>query len=282
MRFHIFRYQIIPLERNQQVDFFSGITSIEELIEKKNEFFADSLGTVKVDNGKSEMNKLVLFSDLDSFVLKMNVSRSKKIETKDFKTQVIPSWPSILVIVLNNKEQQLILVQEKLEAFQKAKSVVKAIEKSVNENLKAKNLVVKTENLFKLDEFWDIIRPYKGKIKRIKFELITPNMSNISKTLADDLKNFAKESNAAQTNLSIQASQGMSLDVIDSNKYFDGLADYASKGGGNVSVKIAGLRKEITTSAGSRTIEIKDAEIVGQASPELLQIVKLVLSNENV
>lgn len=282
MRFHIFRYQIIPLERNHPIDVISGISSIEELLEKKNQFFSESLVAIKIDRGKSEMNKLILFSDEDSFLLRMNVSRSKKIETKDFKTQVISSWPSIYVIILNHKEQQLILVQEKPEAFQQAESLVKAIEKSLNENLKLKNLIVRTKSLFKVEEFWNIVKPHYGKIRRIRFELITPNMSNISQTLAEDLKKFAKDSNASQTNLAIQASPGMSLDVVDDNKYLDGLAQYASKGGGNVSVKISGIKKEITTATGSRTIEVEDAEITGKTGQEIIGIIKSILSVENV
>lgn len=40
--------------------------------------------------------------------------------------------------------------------------------------------------------------------------------------------------------------------------------DYASKGGGDIAIKIQGLRKEVRTSSSVKTIEIENFEIQGE------------------
>ncbi|ROP11028.1 hypothetical protein EDB60_11980 [Vibrio crassostreae] len=41
--FELFRYQILPIDRYFQGDFFNGVHSVEELIAQKNHFFAEAL-----------------------------------------------------------------------------------------------------------------------------------------------------------------------------------------------------------------------------------------------
>jgi hypothetical protein len=57
---------------------------------------------------------------------------------------------------------------------------------------------------------------------------------------------------------------GSALAVETSNPLINGCVDYASKGGGDIAIKLQGLRKEVRTSTSVKTIEIENLEIQGE------------------
>lgn len=110
----------------------------------------------------------------------------------------------------------------------------------------------------------------------MEFELVTPNMASISKALPEDLRAFAKKTNAVKSKLTLEADPDSALVLEKDDKTVEGLASYTSEGGGNISISLSGLKKKINTSTTVKEIEIGDAKLEGSAE-EIAQILKSLM-----
>lgn len=66
--FHLYRYQILPISREIQQDFIEGISDINDLLEKKNEIFWNSLSHVHKFESRTELSQKRIYFE-DSFAL---------------------------------------------------------------------------------------------------------------------------------------------------------------------------------------------------------------------
>jgi hypothetical protein len=118
--------------------------------------------------------------------------------------------------------------------------------------------------LFEKHVFWDLIKANVGKVQEIVFEIITPNMANISGTLPDNLKDFARATNALRSKIEISSEKSNALKIDENNTTIAVLVDYSSEGGGDISIKINGLKKKIHTSKTVREVAIDEASLIGE------------------
>jgi hypothetical protein len=269
IRFNLYRFQIIPKDRHFQGNLFDDINTIEDLINKKNEIFFRVIKNLGQLKRKSRLIKTsIVFQSDETIIYKFAPKKHITVETKDFKDEKVEDWPSFHVFFWNKPDKQLIAIEEKTKAFQKTTTVNNILMEYVNEKLEEKNLTLFSEPIFQKEDFWNIILAHKQKILDIKFDLITPNMSNISHVLSEDLKSLAKDTNTQKTSLHLFANKHTTLDIDESNSYIDDIASYASRGGGNISIKIKGLKKRKHTSDSIETLEIDDIELNSKESVE--------------
>jgi hypothetical protein len=277
-RFEIYRYQILPVDRYFQGELFGNIQSIEELIEVKNEVFQEAINGLKaVSTKKTEIIVRRLGAAGSLSIFRLGANRSIVRETEEFTEEELDNWPSFLIGVWNDPEKQLLIIEERREAFQHTSAVANAFENALSRRLASKQLAVYVEPLFKEEEFWKIAERYRGKITDVKFELITPNMSNISDALSEDLKDLAKSSNTAKTNLQIKAPDDSVLNLEGADRAVRDLVAYSSEGGGNISVKAKGVARRIQTAETKEHIEIDELEIQAHSAEEIAETMKALL-----
>ncbi|MBC8798486.1 hypothetical protein H0S63_22150 [Shewanella algae] len=275
--FELFRYQLLPIDRFLQGNLLTGVGSIDELISRKNEFFSEAIsGTKNFSDKRHETITKKLYEKDDFFLLRIAHNRSIHRETKDFRDEVIDNWPSILVAIWNHPEKQFIAVQRRSTAFSSCEVVVKMIVNSLSPQLGHHHLRAIHEPLFEKQQFWSLLHQYEGRIKSVEFEIITPNMANISGSLSDDLKDFAKATNSARNKLKIESDPEAPLHLEESNRTLQGLVNYSSEGGGNISLKIDGVKKTYHTSKTVKEIQLGDMEIQGNAE-EVASVIKELL-----
>ena len=276
-QFELYRYQLLPIDRYLQVDFLSGISSIEELISKKNELFNSALSEVDhFANSRIETATKCLYSKNDFFLFRIAANRSLHRETKEFKEEYIDNWPSVLVAIWNNPEIQMVAIQRRTTAFSSTEAVVKLILETLRLPLSNFHLRAIYEPIVERKVFWDIVEKYKGKIQKLEFEFITPNMANISGNLPENLKEFAKATNSVKNKIDIESDSESNLHIEKNNSTISALSDYASDGGGNVAIKVSGLSKKINTSKTVKHIEISEMELQGTAE-EVADILKEIM-----
>lgn len=101
-------------------------------------------------------------------------------------------------------------------------------------------------------------------------------MANISGSLSDDLKDFAKATNSARNKLKIESDPEAPLHLEEDNRTLQGLVNYSSEGGGNISLKIDGVKKIYHTSKTVKEIQLGDMEMQGNAEEVALVIKELL------
>lgn len=275
--FQIFRYQLLPIDRYLQGDLFLGVTTIDELIQRKNEFFSDALNNCHTFDDKRHftVTKRVYTED-DFNIFRIALNKKIRRETIDFSDETLDNWPDIIVALWNRPDKQFIAVQKRNQAFSSCEVVVKMILDCISKRLSQYHLRAIHEPLFEKNTFWDLLGEHRGKIRSVKFDIITPNMANISKTLSDDLKQFSKLTNATRNSLKIEADPESSLHLEKDNENLNSLVDYTSEGGGSISVKIDGIHKTINTGDTIKEIEIGDIQMSG-STYDIAKILKELL-----
>lgn len=260
--FKVYRYQLLPIDRHTD-DLYDGLTAAQ-LIERKNSIFAKTIPFVRTHRHRgSDLSVRLESSASDAFVLSIASRRALTRETPDFRIEQIENWPHVTTIILNRPDEQYIVVQDRPAAFANTDTVVKLIESATRASLQRSGLRLHTERVFSKSHFWQLVREFQDKITWIEFEFVTPNMANISNTLSDTLKELAKGTNSSQSNLQLRSDPAAALDLDPSDQTVQGLVDYTSEGGGDISIKIKGLRKKIQTSRSIREIELDDLQLSG-------------------
>lgn len=276
-QFELYRYQLLPIDRYLQGDLWSGIDSIEDLLQKKNDIFNSALQEVDhFYNSRTETATKRLYIGNNFFLFRIAANRSLHRETKEFKEEYIDNWPSVLVAIWNDPEVQMIAVQRRTTAFSSTEAVVKLIIETIYASLAHFHLRAIYEPIVERKVFWDIVEKYEGKIQKLEFEFITPNMANISGNLPENLKEFAKATNSVKNKLNIESDKESNLHIEKNNETISSLADYTSDGGGNVAIKVVGLSKKIHTSKTVKHVEISEMQLQGTAE-EVASILKEIM-----
>lgn len=276
MAFDLFRYQILPIDRRHQEDLFEE--PLDLLLARKNELFFDALISVqKYSLAKVRIKYAVIAEGHDFIFYRFAVNRSLTRETENFKEEQISNWPSFYVFVWNDPRKQYIAVQVKRNAFQDTSAVARLLINGVNKFLHSKHLRTHFESLFDDCVFWEIVDSNEGKIREIMFDIVTPNMSNISRSLSEELKTFAMETNAVTTKVALKADDESSIIADPNNRQLEGLVEYASRGGGNISMKFRGIRKRHFMNETKKQLEIDELDINSESGENIVKLLKDLL-----
>lgn len=274
--FELYRYQLLPISQHQQ-DLFHQRLTADEIRARKNEFLDLALANLPTFRHRGlEIRHKVMFHENEWFVFKVGAHKSVDRDTEDFRKERIESWPNVTVLIHNDPDTQVIAVSRNQRAFSTTKSVAKLIERSLTPPLRSYGLTIQIREQFEKTNFWSVLKEYPGRISRVRFEMVAPNMANISCALKVDLRQLNRESNCQQTDLTLQAAPGAALEISEQNELINGCVEYSSQGGGDIAIKILGLKKEVRTSTTVKSVEM-DELFLQAPSNDLLGVVKALL-----
>ena len=274
--FRAYRYQLLPLDRNETKDLYHD-HSAEEIVARKNHFFAEALTHLpKATHKRVEINISIEAIGQELFKIQLAPSRPLTRETHDYRREKVENWPHIEAYILNNPDDQLLIIQDRATAFANTDTVANIILRGTRGGLDRIGLSLQIEPLFDEAYFWNLVSQYSNKITWVEFEFITPNMANISKTLANTLKSLGKETNAVREQLTLRSDPSSSLDISHENATIKGLVEYTSQGAGDIKLKIKGIRKRFQTSNTRREVHLSGIEITAGAN-EIAEIIREAL-----
>lgn len=275
--FHLFRYQILPISLAIQlelgIDEEYPIESLDDLLARKNEFFMAALEeTEKFRFHRAETIRRVEGQIGSFFVLRLGAARGVTVVTREFTEAEIEDWPNVLIIFNNDPGVQKTAIQLNPRAFYRTTTVANILERNLNEHLRQRQLAVRFNPIFEESYFWDIVAQHRGKITQAEFEMVSPNLPEISGALSLDLEELHRRTNTQETNLRLKSDPESSLTIKPDDEFIQGLVGYASKGGGNISVKVRGIRRRIQTTRGITEHSIDEVNIEGASTEEVVQL----------
>lgn len=263
--YDLYRYQLLPAPEFQS-DLFEGraLTS-EELRSQKNGLFFTALDEIPdFSHRRFETTKRILFKSDAVVIFKIGIQKTVDRDTKELTKEKVESWPNVTVIVDNSPDIQGIAVSRNPRAFSSTRVLIEHLSRVIGSRLKVKGLTIEIREQFNSADFWTVVNENEGKVQRIRFEMVSPNMANISGVLEVDLRRLNRDTHAQRVDIELSAPSGSALAIETGNPLINGCVDYASQGGGDIAIKIQGLRKEIRTSTSVKTIEIENLEIEGE------------------
>lgn len=233
-RFEYYRYQLVPMQYSQ-LTIDNVPHTVEAIKKKKNEFFAMILenGNISFGNSK-DCEKKIIYHENDKYLLLLS-NNHKVPYYDDFNRKTIKSDPYAIIAIDNDPHQQIIAIKNSRNAFTSSNSIVRIFSETFNRELSYYNLNIHIEAISKLNSFWKEVSLHNREVIKLKFELIKPNMSNISNTFAGELRELVDQTNSHKTNLNLESSaNGYLEDINEKNKRLTGIMNYVSEGGGSL------------------------------------------------
>ncbi|MDP4207275.1 MAG: hypothetical protein Q8928_00545 [Bacteroidota bacterium] len=245
--FEVFRYQLV-VDKVLQLNMYD-YKSAEDIRADKNKILQKLItdDTFKFYNSQSEIYSKLLHTNGTLSYFRLGVKRNTKVFKKDFSEDYIENYPNIIVAINNDPNVQKIAIQSNTHAFQDCNTVSHIIQKTIDPKIKKSNLSFFVEPLFDKQEFWNLIKKYPKQVKQVTFNLISPNLANISKNLKLDLKSLYEDTNTLKTKVELNADEESYLDIKENSTFVNSLVDYSADGGGNIQMRVKGIRKALHT-----------------------------------
>ncbi len=270
IEFELFRYQLLPVTTHVIEDMFHEIKSTDDVRRNKNKFFWEIMSKFpKLTHRAIELNQKLILSEDPWIAFKLAAHKSLERNNENFRKEQIENWPYVTVLINNDPDIQIIAVSKNRRAFTSGGVIASLIRESLSKHLLHYQLSMHVEAIFDKSEFWNIVKQFEGKITNVRFELISPNMANISKALELDLKQLNKDTNSHKTVLELNSPEGARLEIKKTNKNINGLVEYSSEGGGDISFKISGYKKRVHTSRSVSIIDIDEITVDNLTSEKL-------------
>jgi hypothetical protein len=259
--YELFRFQLLPISQHQQ-ELFSKTFTVEEIRARKNEFLNEVLAKLpEFLHPRTEVRHKIERHEEELFIFKLSAHRKLDRYTEEFVLERLETWPNVTVVIDNAPDRQAIGISRNTLAFSSGHVVANLLERTLNGPLAEYGLTIQIQEQFAKNNFWEIIDRYRGRVKRVRFEMVSPNMANISHVLKVDLRQLNRDSNSQRTSIELQAVDGASLELSPNNPLIAGCVEYASLGGGDIAIKVTGLKKEIRTSTSVSTVAIDNLEM---------------------
>lgn len=257
--FQVFRYQLV-VDKAIQLDIEGKYHTPEQIRAAKNDIFQDLISHDKFhfQSSKSEITSKLMYTDANLSYFKVGVKRKLKHIKQDFTEDYIENYPNIIIAVNNDPNVQKIAIQSNTHAFKDSHIVSRFVEESLGRKLKPKNLSFYIEPIFDRKEFWEMVKRYQKRISQLTFDLVSPNLANISKNLTLDLKQLYEDTNTHKTKVELNADNGNYLEINSESPFVNGLVNYAAEGGGDIAMKVNGIRGKLHTAQSVKDFDIDE------------------------
>lgn len=188
-----------------------------------------------------------------------------------FKTREIEDWPGCDIFInLSNehntgetaKKGQLLLVQVNNVDMKYRVSILQKLASAINRDIQKYGYFL-TINSIPSEKtlFWNVVKENEGKIQKITFSYIPPNLLDLKSSLEEDLRSVAGEFNSTKVQISMENNDG-NLTLSENNKLLKESAEYVDLGAGTFKLHFKGnKRKAVSSDDSIKTESFIDPEI---------------------
>jgi hypothetical protein len=201
----------------------------------------------------------------DIFVLKLGRQKVLPRQSPKLESDYVDNYPNTTIAINNKPDQQIIAISQNRQAFSSTKVVAKILEVNLNNILREAALEAVVAPILEENVFWDLVGDHENELTQLRFELIKPNMANISGAFKKEIRQLSDSTNSLRTVVELNAPDGSALENIDKgNPFINDLVHYSALGGAtNISMKVKKLKKRIQAGDTIKEVEIEEAEFGG-------------------
>jgi hypothetical protein len=271
--FVTFRYQLV-VDKSLPINMFEKYETAEQIRADKNNIFQRVLtgDNFEFKGGNSQLTSKFLYTDNVMSYYRLGVKRTTTLYSQDLLAHSEDNYPNFIIAFNNDPTIQKIAIQSNTSAFKEVNTVSNIIQETLEAQLKPFNLSFYAEPIYDKQEFWNIVRKYPKKITQLTFDLISPNMANITKNLQLNLKQLYEDTNTHKTKVELNADKESYLDIKPESKFVNSLVDYSADGGGNIYMRVSGVRKLLHTAQSPEEFNIDKLLLDGEIDLEKMNI----------
>jgi hypothetical protein len=263
-RFYIYRYQLLARIDPEKPQFVymtpeKNYTNVEDLRKDKNKIFFKMINKIEFKWFRAEISHEIVYTDEETCLIRLAVNRPTVLRTEDFKSVSTNDWPWIYIFIDNNPEKQFLVIEINSDAWDSPDITINMLSRNINEFLNRYYLLAEIEPLIEKNAFWEFVEKHKGQIKIIEFDMVSPNMSNISEKSNWPLREIRDQYNATRQKVRLENS--VTSIVVQKDELIESMADYSADGGGKTRFKIKGFRGYKSLSDDKISIEFEDLDI---------------------
>lgn len=278
--FHIYRFQVLPIDR-RQLSLFDKNVTIEELRANKNKHFWEVFEKLLAEKFVYEHHILksrTLYKDNNILIFQLAINRGRvPVEMPDFTEERFDNYPNFIVGVNNDPKLQYIFIEREYKAFRHTHIAANMLQENLNRELLSFHLHTEVNALFSTSEFWELVEKYPN-IYRAEFEMVAPNLADIHGALEDSLRKWFPATNSQKIEVSMSSDKQASLELKKGAEPTTSFVNYASKGGGNITVKAKELKYKLSTKDSVTQVVCKDLQIDADGAvrnlDELIELLK--------
>ncbi len=255
--FEVFRYQLV-VDKTLPINLFQKYETADQVRADKNNIFQQVVAKdgFQFKGSNSELTSKFLYTDGTMSYFRLGVKRSTTLYSKDLSPHSEDNYPNIIIAFNNDPTVQKIAIQTNTVAFKQTNIVSNIIQETFENELKDYNLSFYTEPIYDTQEFWNLVKKYPKQIKQLTFDLISPNMANITKNLQLNLKQLYEDTNTHKTKVELNADNESYLEIKEESKFVNSLVKYSADGGGNIFMRVAGKSKLLHTAQSPEEFDI--------------------------
>ena len=246
------------MDKTLPINLFQKYETADQVRADKNNIFQQVVAKEDFNfkGSNSELTSKFLYTDGTMSYFRLGVKRSTTLYSKDLSPHSEENYPNIIIAFNNDPTVQKIAIQTNTAAFKETNIVSNIIQETLENELKDYNLSFYTEPIYDTQEFWNLVKKYPKQIKQLTFDLISPNMANITKNLQLNLKQLYEDTNTHKTKVELNADNESYLEIKEESKFVNSLVKYSADGGGNIFMKVAGKRKLLHTAQSPEEFDI--------------------------
>lgn len=161
------------------------------------------------------------------------------------------SWKAAVMVIdtSHHEDGQKISFQCRSEVG-KPKSILKSMANELNSRHKGRGYHMEIEPIFDASSFWDFVKENNGKITRISFTFVAPNMFGSIDSISREMKEFRDEERAQRIRIELSSENGLNAET----EKIKNSVDYVAKGGGKITA--ATHKKKFNSTVSEKDVSI--------------------------
>lgn len=189
----------------------------------------------------------------------VNVEHSPE---ENFQIEAVESWPNVPIIINTSDDpeigQSIAIELDKAIFRSPIVQLKKLVEELAHRSIRIKGYEIALHPITEIQDFWDVIKNYKGNIHALTFEFSAPNLFKTNDSLNDELRNAEDTFGMTNASIKLENSEG-ALNVPEDNKFVEQGLKYITDGGGEYRIQVKNKRT-ITSSESIRSTVIDETE----------------------
>ena len=198
------------------------------------------------------------------------IARENEPPEENLKDTKRPAWIASMIFIdpTYHEDGQKIAIEAQLKIGSPI-AILKSLSQKLNDVRPTHKFLIEVNSIIEASDFWQFVSENEGKITKVTFDLIPPNMFGIRDDFDRELKELRDQERAQRVKFELQSSDGLALDT----ERVRNTVNYTVEGGGSIKARTKS-RRSFNSQDRTRTLNVPEDEGVSTGSESFARKVR--------